>query len=107
VKEINPQELKAWLDDGAAEAPLLLDVREPWEYEICRIEDARLMPMAHIAQGYKELDRDRDIVVICHHGARSAQVVSYLAQLGFAKVMNLAGGVDGWAREVDETMPTY
>jgi rhodanese-related sulfurtransferase len=107
MQQITPAQLKAWLDDASRPSPLLLDVREPREYEVCRIEDSVLMPMQTVPARRDELGGDREIVIICHHGARSMQVAMFLERLGFANVHNLAGGVDAWAREVDPSMPRY
>lgn len=89
------------------DGPLLIDVREPWEFEICHIPGSRSVPMKQIPARSGEFDPQREIVVICHYGMRSAQVAAYLTQRGMDKVMNLSGGVDAWARLIDETMPTY
>jgi len=107
MQQITPAQLKAWLDDESRPSPLLLDVREPREYEVCRIEDSVLMPMQTVPARREELDGDREIVVICHHGGRSMQVAMFLERLGFTGVHNLAGGVEAWAREVDPSMPRY
>lgn len=106
MREITPQQLKDYLQ-VATPAPLLLDVREPWEYEICHIEGANLMPMQQIPQTFKTLDPQQEIVVICHHGRRSLQVAGYLERMGFTRLINLTGGVDAWAHDVDRSMPTY
>ena len=87
--------------------PLLLDVREDWEFEICHLADSVLLPMRQIPTVVPKLNPQQDIVVICHHGIRSRLVVEYLEQSGFDRVFNLSGGVAEWAREVDPTMPTY
>ncbi len=107
MQHIRPTELKAWLDDPRREKPLLLDVREPWEFERCHIEGAVSLPMNGIPARLAELPRDRDIVVICHHGVRSYHVARFLDHNGFTRVINLTGGVDAWAKEADPTMPTY
>lgn len=106
MKQLLPKQLAARLRDGD-EAPLLLDVREPWEFGICRIEGARSLPMRQIPGSLPDLDRERDLVVICHHGIRSQQVVAYLMHQGFNNAINLVGGVAAWARDVDPGMPTY
>lgn len=106
MREITAQQLKDYLQ-VATPAPLLLDVREPWEYEICHIEGAKLMPMQQIPQTFKALDPQQEIVVICHHGRRSLQVAGYLERMGFTRLINLTGGVDAWAHDVDRSMPTY
>ena len=107
ISQISPAELKAWRDDAARESPAVIDVREPWEYERCRIEGAQLVPMREIPARLDELPRDRDLVLVCHHGARSAQAAMWLAQQGFSGVHNLAGGIDAWARTVEPGMPRY
>lgn len=104
--EITPIELKEYLE-VARPRPLLLDVREPHEWAICHIEGSRHIPMNQIPEASAELDPEQEIIVICHHGARSARVATYLQQIGFSKVINLAGGVDAWAHDVDPNMPTY
>jgi rhodanese-related sulfurtransferase len=108
VRDLRPAELEAYLT-AAPEAPLLLDVREPWEFAICHLEGSRLLPMGQLAAAVAsgELPRDREIVVICHHGIRSRQVAMYLDYQGYQRVINLQGGVDAWARDVDRQMPTY
>lgn len=107
MQQISPKELQQWLQDGAREKPFMLDVREPWEFEYCHLEDVLLLPMNQVPQQYGDLDKDADIVVICHHGVRSYQVARFLEHYGFAKVYNLQGGMDGWARDVDPTMRKY
>ena len=97
-------ELAAHLEQAS---PLLLDVREPWEFEICHIEGSNNLPMGQIPQRADELPEDGEIVVICHHGIRSAQVIRYLQPQTDARLINLNGGVDAWAREVDHDMPVY
>ena len=87
--------------------PLLLVVREPWEYQICRLPDSRLVPMRQLPAAIEGLDPGREVVVTCHHGMRSLAVARYLEQAGFTNIINLDGGVAAWARDVDPTMPTY
>ena len=86
---------------------LLLDVREKWELEICQIQPSLHIPMQEVPTALEQLDADRETVVICHHGARSMQVGSYLEQLGFSNIINLAGGVDAWAETIDSQMQRY
>jgi len=107
VKQIAPAALAAWLADPARKKPLLLDVREPWEFQTCHIEGSQLVPMGEIASRAPELDPVMEVVVICHHGGRSMQVAMFLEKQGFSEVINLAGGVDAWARTVDPGMPVY
>jgi len=106
MREMSVTDLKAHLD-GPDPAPVLLDVREPWEYGICRIEGSHLIPMRSIPSSLDQLDRDREMVVICHHGIRSRQVALFLEHQGFDNVINMQGGVAAWARDVDPGMPTY
>jgi rhodanese-related sulfurtransferase len=107
LKQIAPAALAAWLADPARKKPLLLDVREPWEFQTCHIEGSQLVPMGEIAARAGELDASAEVVVICHHGGRSMQVAMFLEKKGFSEVINLAGGVDAWARTVDPAMPVY
>ena len=110
MQQISAGELAEWLAAASRNersAPRLLDVREPWEFEICRIDGAVMMPMAAVPPRVGELDPDAETVVICHHGVRSFQVALFLEHHGFSSVINLAGGVAAWAREVDPAMPTY
>ncbi|MBL4743758.1 MAG: rhodanese [Cycloclasticus sp.] len=87
--------------------PLLLDVREPNEYEYCHIDNSMLMPMQSIPNQLDQLPKDEMIVTICHHGMRSQQVAQFLLDNGFSHVTNLSGGVHAWATSVDNDMPTY
>lgn len=107
MKHLRPAELKAWLDDPAREKPLLLDVREPWEFALCHIDGAELMPLQSVPARIGELNPEREIVVICHHGVRSMHAARFLEHSGFTRVINLSGGVDAWAREAAPAMPTY
>ena len=107
MKTVSAPELAAWLADPDRAKPLLLDVREPWEDKVCRIGGSLLAPMQTIPQRMSELDMQRDIVCICHHGGRSMNAAMFLERHGFASVFNLTGGVDAWARQVDPAMPTY
>lgn len=107
MRNLSPAELAAWLDDPARPDPVLLDVREPWEFQTCHLPGARLVPMRELPSCLGELDPAADVVAVCHHGARSLQVAHFLVRQGFARVHNLAGGVDAWARTIDPGMPTY
>lgn len=107
MRHLHPRELKAWLEDPHKEKPLLLDVREPWEFERCHIEGSELLPMSGIPSRFAGLDPQRQTVVICHHGVRSYHVARFLEHNGFTEVFNLTGGVDAWAKEVDPHMPVY
>jgi len=106
MQEITPSELQDYLK-VADPPPLLLDVREATEYAVCHIAGSRHIPMNQVPQALDDLNPEQEIIVICHHGMRSARVASYLQQVGFDKVLNLAGGIHAWACEVDPSMPTY
>ena len=106
MRRLSARELREYLD-RTEEPPLLLDVREPWEYQVCHLPNSQLVPMRHIPTALDQLEPGRETVVICHHGIRSAAVARFLEQAGFTNVINLDGGVAAWAREVDRSMPTY
>ncbi|BBP05716.1 rhodanese-like domain-containing protein [Sulfuriferula plumbiphila] len=107
MQQIGARALQQWLQDADRASPLLLDVREPWEYEYCHIVNARLVPMHSVPGKLDTLDQHAQIVVICHHGMRSMQVARFLEHAGFDRIYNLQGGVDSWAQLVDTSMPTY
>ncbi len=107
TNNISAPELASWLQDTGRDDPLLLDVRESAELQICKIPGSVHMPMQTIPSRVNELDPDATIVCICHHGGRSMQVANFLKQQGFTDVINLTGGVDAWARQVDPSMNTY
>ena len=88
--------------------PLLLDVREPWEYQTASIANSVLMPMGEVtSRAHTELDPDAPIVVMCHHGARSLSVTMWLREQGFPNAQSLAGGIDAWSRTIDPEVPRY
>jgi rhodanese-related sulfurtransferase len=91
----------------AGELWQLLDVREAWEIDIARVEQAITIPMAEVPSRLAELDASQPIAVLCHSGARSAQVANYLAQSGFERVSNIVGGIDAWSVEVDDSIARY
>jgi rhodanese-related sulfurtransferase len=107
MQSLTAPELAAWFVDAARPNPVLLDVREPWEFQICHISGALTMPMNTIRDKLSELDLEHSIVCICHHGVRSMQVGLFLQKQGFKHVSNLTGGVHAWALQIDGTMPTY
>lgn len=107
IEQLPATELRAWLDDKSRAAPLVLDVREPWEHDVCHIEGAQLLPMQQIPARVSELPQDRDIVVMCHHGMRSLQVANYLQSAGVSRVYNLSGGIAAWADQVEPAMSRY
>ena len=106
MESISAPDLRMRMESGSA-APMLLDVRESWEFELCHIPGSRLVPMSELPGVLAELDREAPIVVVCHHGVRSYQAALFLEQAGFRRVSNLTGGVDAWADTVDRAMPRY
>ena len=125
MQQISPRQLADWIaecaavpigavdtpssivEGGGRQKPVLLDVREPQEYEHCHIAGATLMPMHTVPLRLNDLDNDVPLVVICHHGGRSMQVAMFLERKGFGSIYNLAGGVHAWAGEVDPNMRQY
>jgi rhodanese-related sulfurtransferase len=107
MQHLTAPQLAEWIADTSRPAPVLLDVREPWEYQTCHIEGAMTMPMNTVPARQEELDPEAPLVCICHHGARSMQVAAFLERNGFTQVTNLTGGVHAWAQQVDGSMPTY
>jgi rhodanese-related sulfurtransferase len=103
--QISPKDLAARL--GGPGAPVVLDVREPEEIAIARIDGTLDIPMNDVPQRLAEIPRDADLVVMCHHGVRSAHVASFLADRGYERVANLAGGIDAWSLQVDPGVPRY
>ena len=98
-------QLKQLLDGG--KKPVLLDVREPQEMGIVKLEGAVGIPLGSLPERMNELDTADDIVVYCHHGMRSQKAINFLKKMGFDKLTNLAGGIDAWAINVDREMPRY
>lgn len=91
----------------AADPPQLVDVREPWEWNLTRLAGATLIPLGRLDEMLETLDRSRETVVYCHHGGRSLRAAQRLMAAGFARVANLEGGIDRWSVEVDPTLPRY
>ena len=104
-EDLTPEEFVARRSDN--ELWQLLDVREPWELEIARVEGSLDIPMGEVPERIDEIDRNRPVAVLCHGGVRSARVASYLTQQGLQQVANIAGGIDAWSTSVDETIPRY
>ncbi len=107
IRQIAPGDLASWRNDPGRAAPVIVDVREPWEYERCRIEGSIPIPLNQIPARAAELPADAELVLVCHHGGRSQQAAVWLERNGHANVHNLRGGVEGWALEVDPAMPRY
>ena len=107
MRTITAPELARWLAEGPDGAPVLLDVREPWEVELASLPGAVAIPMGAITRSLDQLDPDRSTVCLCHHGARSMQVAMYLERQGFSDAVNLTGGIHAWAEQVDPSVRTY
>jgi rhodanese-related sulfurtransferase len=112
MNQLSVTELAAWLQDAERPQPILLDVREPWEVQTASIAGATAIPMGQIPQRIDEINTlaaapDAQIVAICHHGSRSAQVAMFLERQGLGPIHNLAGGIEAWSREVDPSVPRY
>lgn len=103
--QMEPRELKQRLDRG--DTFLLVDVREPWEHEICRIEGARLMPLGTLPANLALLEQADEVVLYCHHGIRSLDAAAWLRAQGVEGARSLAGGIERWATEIDLGAPRY
>jgi rhodanese-related sulfurtransferase len=115
IDQVRPADLAAWFAQDADAAPVLLDVREPWELQTASVVPKGFalvaIPMNEIPARLAELDADRPggvrIACLCHHGARSQRVAAFLGQNGFAELANVAGGIDAWAAQHDPSVPRY
>lgn len=116
IDQVRPADLNAWLEAArATREPLVLDVREPHELAIANIQtnaeasgfELLTIPMGALVARLAELDPERPIACLCHHGGRSMQVANYLASRGFEKVANIAGGIDAWSAQVDPSIARY
>lgn len=115
MQSIQPAQINDWLTHSQGQAPgvtpVVLDVREPWEMQTASVKtdgfELVAMPMRSVPARYLELDRDRPIACLCHHGARSAQVAHFLMQNGFSAVVNIHGGINAWSQQRDPGVPTY
>jgi len=103
--QMRAEELAAAL--GTATPPIVLDVREPWEFDICRIPGSKLIPLGEIPSRMSELDSADEIVLHCKSGIRSSKALKLLKEAGFAKLWNVTGGIEAWANDVDPTVPKY
>ena len=105
--EISPREVASRLQTDPA-GIVLLDVREPWEYALAKIEGAKHVPMGEIpSRVFEELDPSAYIVALCHSGVRSVNVTVWMRNQGFENVQSMQGGIDAWSREVDGKVPRY
>lgn len=98
---------KQLADHLQSHQPRLIDVRESWEFDICHLSNSELLPMGQIPGKLEVFDESSEFVIICHHGIRSLQVINFLAHHDINHTINLDGGVDAWARDVDISMPVY
>src|SRR5437588_6611255 len=106
--ELSPQEVQSRVANG--DRLVWIDVREPEEFAISRIEGAQLLPMQSVPAEVQRLERladDATLVLLCHHGVRSLQVASWLRQQGLDNCFSLAGGIDRWSREIDPSVARY
>ena len=104
IKDLIPKQFKDYLLDDEV---ILVDVREQWEFDICQIKGAILIPMGEFAISYENLDKDSKIALYCHSGVRSMHVADFLLSKDFDSVANLQGGIDAWAQEIDTTVERY
>jgi rhodanese-related sulfurtransferase len=117
IAQVSPADFSAWRESlpAGAPAPLVLDVREPWELQTASVKEDGFtlvhIPMrevpARLAQLQQDLPADQPVACLCHHGMRSLQVANYLAQNGFTQVVNLHGGIDAWSQQRDAGVPLY
>ena len=112
ISQFRPADLNAWLEQlGPDSDPVVLDVREPAELQIASVKadgfTLLTIPMGTVPQRLAELDPQRPIACLCHHGGRSMQVAQFLASRGYENVANIAGGIHAWAAEVDPSLATY
>ena len=111
IDQVRPADLAAWYAQNPGAAPVLLDVREPWELQTASVAPQGFtliaIPMNEIPGRLSELDEGQRIACLCHHGARSQRVAAFLSQNGFAEVANVAGGIDAWSALHDPAVPRY
>jgi rhodanese-related sulfurtransferase len=112
IEQIQPAQLTDWINRHSGAQPVLvLDVREDFEVQTASIKaqgfELRHIPMGQLVQRLGELDPERPVACLCHHGGRSMQVASYLERSGFGHVANIAGGIHAWSAQVDATVPQY
>jgi rhodanese-related sulfurtransferase len=107
MRQLTATQLDEMLRAEPTERPIVIDVREPWEWQLARIAGSTHLPMGEIPSRIQEIDPTHPTVVICHHGVRSLQVVAYLQRQGFDNLHNLMGGIDAWSKDVDPSVPLY
>ncbi len=106
MPDISVHDVAAWRAAQDREPPVIVDVREGWERAICALPDSHAIPLRELPARLAELPQDRQLVLLCHHGGRSAQACQWLAARGY-RTLNLAGGIDAWARVIDTGMRRY
>lgn len=113
IDHVRPADLATWLASAAGgDTPLVLDVREPWELQTANVGagagyELLAIPMGQLPTRIEELDRDRPIACLCHHGVRSLRVAAFLDHHGFTRLANISGGIDAWSQERDPAVPRY
>ena len=114
ISQLAPSQFSTWRAEVCASpeaSVVVLDVREPWEVQTASVREDGfklvLIPMSEVPARLSELKPDQAIACLCHHGMRSMQVANYLLQNGFTQVVNLQGGIDAWAHQVDPSVPRY
>ena len=112
IDQIQPSQLPGWISSKSASGnTVVLDVREPYEVQTACVTangfELVTLPMGSIVEKLSELDKDRPIACLCHHGSRSMQVAAYLSSQGFTHLANIEGGIHAWSSQVDPTVPTY
>ena len=103
--QINPTEVKQRLDRG--DKLLLVDVREPWEHDLCRLPGAKLVPLGSVALSLAVFEQAEEVVIYCHHGKRSLDATVWLRQQGVEGARSMAGGIERWSVEIDPAVPRY
>lgn len=106
MQDLTPTALKTYLDTADVD-PILLDVREAWEFQLVHLPHSVHHPLGQMPEVVSQLDPNQEVVVICHHGIRSMHAAIFLERSGFGRVINLKGGIDAWARELDPNMAVY
>ena len=105
IKSISVGELSNRINSGGKIS--IIDVRESFEWEICRIEGTKNIPMSRLIESIEKIPKQESAVIMCHHGVRSLNVIHYLETKGFHRLINLEGGIDAWAIEIDPSMNRY
>lgn len=106
IQQLSVQDLKFWLESNKKK-PVMLDVREFWETQVCALPGSIHIPMGQVSTRLEELCKEEEIVLLCHHGIRSQVAARFLHHQGYSKLFNLAGGINAWAGEIDPTLAKY